>query len=136
MRQQEDTSPENVNFWNRLFDTHRVQQIVEVGGTIMQYQDSENRKYVDACSFVTELDGLKCIAVNKMLTNSKVFDSVWDMEKYDAMLTFGFRKGQWTVSLYTDKPSVDVSVIAKARGGGGHQQAAGFQCDKLPFKLN
>ena len=31
--------------------------------------------------------------------------------------------------------SVDVSQIAKARGGGGHKKAAGCQCKDLPFVL-
>ena len=76
------------------------------------------------------------IALNKMLTNSQIFDSVWDNQKYDAMLTFGWRKGKWTVSLYSDKDDIDVGIIAKGRGGGGHKGAAGFQVDVLPFNLN
>jgi len=135
MRQQKDTSPENIEFWMGLFDTERVMRITEDGGIILDYQNTENGKYAFACAFETELDGLKCIAMNKMLTNSKVFDSVWDKEQYQAMLLFGFRKGSWTVSLYSDREDVDVSAIAKARGGGGHKGAAGFQCDELPFSL-
>ena len=65
-----------------------------------------------------------------------LFSSIWNPEKYDAMLTFGYRKGQWTVSLYSDRDDVDVSVIAKNRGGGGHKGASGFQCKELPFELN
>lgn len=78
---------------------------------------------------------MKCIAINKGLTNSKVFDSVWNAEKYDAMLTFCLMspKRGWTISLYSDKPGIDVSKIAKSRGGGGHKQAAGFQSKALPF---
>lgn len=135
MRHQKDTSPKNIELWTSLFDTERVQQITEIGGIILEYQDSQNAKYVKSCAFETELDGLKLIAINLMLTNSKIFDSVWDSEKYDGMLTFGYRKGRWTVSLYSDKPDVDMSIIAKNRGGGGHKGAAGFQCDSLPFNL-
>ena len=135
MRQQEDTSPDNQDFWGSLFDTEEVQRIVEVGGVILDYQIKDNQKYAQACAFETELDGLKCIAVNKMLTNNQVFDSVWDNQKYDAMLSFGWRKGQWTISLYSDKDDVDVGIIAKERGGGGHKGAAGFQAKELPFKL-
>lgn len=124
---QYETGPEKQDFWRELFDVERVQQIVEEGGLLLRYEAEQNKKYADACSFETELDGLRCIAINKMLTNSKIFDSVWNPEKYDAMLTFGFRKGQWTVSLYSDKPEIDVSVVAKNRGGGGHKGAAGFQ---------
>jgi len=136
MRQVKDTSPENQDFWVSLFDVEMVHQITENGGIILDYQMSENKKYVLACAFETELDGLRCIAINKMLTNSQMFDSVWDPDKYDAMLTFGFRKGQWTVSLYSTKDDIDVSVIAKNRGGGGHKGASGFQCKELPFNLN
>jgi nanoRNase/pAp phosphatase (c-di-AMP/oligoRNAs hydrolase) len=38
---------------------------------------------------------------------------------------------QYTVSLYSE--TIDVSVIAKKHGGGGHKGAAGFVCPKLPF---
>lgn len=137
MRQYETFPSKNFDFWGDLFkdDGSIENKIINEGRLILKYADSENKKYCSACAFETNLDGLKCIAVNKMLTNSKVFDSVWDNAKYDAMLTFGWRKGSWTISLYTDKPDVDVSAIAKNRGGGGHKQAAGFQCKEIPFKL-
>ncbi len=127
------------SIWNELFNPlytdQLVSNIVAKGATVIEYIRQDNEKYCKSCAFDTELDGLKCVAINKMLTNSQVFDSVWDNTKYDAMLTFGRRKGKWTVSLYTDNGEVDVSVIAKNRCGGGHKQAAGFQCDKLPFKI-
>lgn len=136
---QYETHPNEQNLWKGLFEVeglNSLDRIIYEGNIILNYQGLENRKYASACAFETELDGLKCIAINKMLTNSQIFDSVWCQEKYDAMLTFGFRKGQWTVSLYSDKENVDVSIVAKNRGGGGHKGAAGFQCNKLPFKLN
>ena len=41
-------------------------------------------------------------------------------------LTSGARKGQRKVSLRATDDDVDVSVIARAQGGGGHRRAAGF----------
>jgi len=41
-------------------------------------------------------------------------------------LTAGERKGQRKVSLRATDDDVDVSVIARAQGGGGHRRAAGF----------
>jgi len=41
-------------------------------------------------------------------------------------LTTGERKGQRKVSLRATDDDVDVSVIARAQGGGGHRRAAGF----------
>lgn len=135
MRQFSDTRPEGEDFdWEELFNEETVNRIISKGEIILDYINAENTKYAAVAAFETELDGLRCVAINKLLTNSQIFDSVWDPDKYDAMLTFGWRAGGfWTVSLYTDKPGVDVSVVAKSRGGGGHVQAAGFQCDFLPF---
>lgn len=132
-----DTKPENEVLWHSLFEAGQTEldPIIRTGETLLRYQAQENEKYIKSAAFETELDGLKCIAVNKMLTNSQLFDSVWDAEKYHAMLTFGYRKGKWTVSLYSTKQDVDVSTIAKIRGGGGHKGAAGFQCTILPFEL-
>lgn len=135
MRLEKTWPADNMPLWSDLFRTEAaVKKIVEQGSIVMRYVSQDNEKYCNSCAFETELDGLRCIAVNKMLTNSQVFDSVWNPEQFDAMLTFGYRKGRWTVSIYTDKPGVDVSVVAKNRGGGGHKQAAGFQCSELPFK--
>jgi oligoribonuclease NrnB/cAMP/cGMP phosphodiesterase (DHH superfamily) len=136
MRLEKTWPVENMPLWYNLFrNESAVQKIVEQGSIVLRYVSQDNEKYCNSCAFETELDGLRCIAVNKMLTNSQVFDSVWNPSKYDAMLTFGYRKGIWTVSLYTDKPGVDVSIIAKNRGGGGHKQAAGFQCLEIPFDM-
>ena len=38
----------------------------------------------------------------------------------------GRRVGQHKVSLRATDDDVDVSVIARAQGGGGHRRAAGF----------
>ena len=112
-----------------------VYKIVRDGELLLNYIRQDNEKYCRAAAFETRLDGLLCIAINKMLTNSQLFDSVWDPEEYDAMLTFGHRQGAWTVSLYSTREDVDCSSVCKARGGGGHKGAAGFQCQELPFIL-
>jgi phosphoesterase RecJ-like protein len=46
-------------------------------------------------------------------------------------LSSGERKGQHKVSLRATDDDVDVSIIARAQGGGGHRRAAGFST-KLP----
>lgn len=130
-----DTSPENQGFWNSLLKADTVIRIINEGDLLLNYEERQNEIYAKSCAFETELDGLRCIAINKMLTNSKIFNAVWDENKHDAMLTFGWRKGNWTISLYSPKEHIDVSVIAKARGGGGHAGAAGFQANELPFEL-
>ena len=130
----DNTEPDAI-VWKQLFHGQLdTLDICNTGGDIQRYIKNENKMYCNA-AFETELDGLKCIALNRMFTGSLLFESIWDSTKYDAMLVFGWRNGMWTVSLYTDKEGVDVSKTCKKFGGGGHKGAAGFSCDELPFKL-
>jgi phosphoesterase RecJ-like protein len=43
--------------------------------------------------------------------------------------------GGWKVSLRSGDGEVDVSVIARAAGGGGHKAAAGFRTEMAPDEL-
>lgn len=108
-------------------------EIVDRGRVVLNYEAQQNEKYAKATAFETELRGLRCIAMNRLLCNSKAFDAVVDPEKHDAMLAFGWRKGEWKFSLYAVRDDVDVSAVAKHYGGGGHRGAAGFQCAYIPF---
>jgi len=131
-----DTMPSNTALWEKVFyDDVFLESLLLNGSIILKKQDRDNTAYAKACAFETDMGGMKVIAINKGLTNSQLFKSVYNKNKHDAMLTFVWRKGQWTVSLYSDHNNIDVSVICKANGGGGHKGAAGFQCDVLPFKL-
>jgi len=132
-----DTFPENAELWASLLneDEKFLTETLYVGKILLQKKKMDDKVYAHACAFETELDGLSCIALNRGLTNSKIFDFVYHPGTHDAMLVFVWRKSKWTVSLYSDQPHIDVSKICKKRGGGGHKNAAGFQCKKLPFDL-
>lgn len=52
-----------------------------------------------------------------------------------AGLTREQHPGAWRVSLRTDDPTFDVSVIARQEGGGGHRAAAGFSTARPPDDL-
>lgn len=138
-RTEKDTLPENQEFWNKLFtDNSYCDQLVEKGRLILDYEASQNTKFCKAYAFETELFGHKGICANRGFCNSKLFDSVYDPERHDLMISFSRLKppaGKWTVSLYSTKDNVDCSVLAKQLGGGGHKGAAGFQCEELPFKI-
>ena len=133
-----DCSPENKMLWDILLDAETdillVDQIIDTGETLLEYERRQNDIYITALGFDVEWEGLRFIAVNKGLVSSLLFASVWDPGKYDAMLSFyRNRHGSWTVSVYTDTAGIDASAICKRHGGGGHVGAAGFQCDELPF---
>jgi len=114
-------------------------KIFDDGDVILKYQTGENKKIANTCAFETKLLDLRVIACNNPLTNSKVFDDVWDEDKHDAMLSFYINKDKnWRCSLYTTKDSVDVSGVAKILGGGGHAKAAGFivkNGEPFPFAI-
>ena len=124
-----DTLP-TAAIWKNLFDG-LILNIIDNGKVILKYQDIENAKYIKAFSFEKIFEGHKAIVINRGSTNSQMFNSVWDESKYDIMITFVYKGNKYTVSLYTTKANIDVSEIAKKYGGGGHKQAAGFQCKEL-----
>lgn len=124
-----NTNPENIEFWNSLYNNEiKIDEIIYKGEIILDYQKMEDKKFISSCSFEVVFYGYKFICANKGLSNSRLFDSI-DSEKYDGFMTFIWRKGQWTISMYSDK--IDVSKIAKENGGGGHKGAAGFQTNNI-----
>lgn len=125
--------------WHLLFDecqnpsSKMIESIVEKGKQIKAYLDNNNKTSTEGLFHDVELAGYKFIAINKM-GGFNVFKHVYNPQKYDAALTyFRLGNGKWSFGLYTDKPEIDVSIIAKSKGGGGHKGAAGFQCDELFF---
>ncbi len=137
LKETDPSTEEGMKIWYRLIAASEfdLDSIIKDGRTVLKYQEQIDGRYCERFAFETEFEGLKAIAVNKGIANSNTFKSIKGLDKYDLMITFcmiGPEKG-WTVSLYTTKPDVDVSVIAKKYGGGGHKGAAGFQCKELPI---
>jgi len=134
------STPAGLQFWNDLFSRPSVrtpvatyEEVIEKGATCLAYQARLNAK-ICKNAFETQLDGLRAIAVNAPGCNSKTFEGIWNPERYDVILCFHLKKpGKWIVNMFTDKENLDLSIIAKKHGGGGHKQAAGFVCKALPF---
>jgi oligoribonuclease NrnB/cAMP/cGMP phosphodiesterase (DHH superfamily) len=125
--------------WKILLDethflhTAFIGDIIQQGKLIYNYEQMKNREFVKHFAFTSFFEGYRVIAVNQGMTNSLLFDSIYDDNLHDIMMPFCFRDGKWTVSLYTKKNNIDVSILAKKHGGGGHKGAAGFQCETLPI---
>lgn len=141
-RELDPATSKGMSVWEALNDETEapgtgltIMDIVTGGQYIQRYNDIKYARLAKDISFELAFEGLKFIAFNRTKTGSKIADSVWDTEVYDAILTFGWARDQWVVGLYSDKPGIDVSAIAVKYGGGGHAGAAGFQCQELPFAL-
>lgn len=109
-----------------------VEKVIETGHIILEYQKMQNQAACGA-SFEFEFEGLRAICLNGGGFNSDVFKSVYNPNKHDIMMPFRFngKQKEWMFSMYSTKPDIDVSVIAKKWGGGGHKAAAGFQVKDL-----
>lgn len=127
-----NTKPESEEWNNWLRSVYFPQREINAGEIALKYRDNQNVGLIKAWSFFIDFEGFRAACCNQGSTSSQLFDSVKD--EYDIMMPFVFDGKRWTVSLYTKKPEIDVSVIAKKYGGGGHRQAAGFQCDELPWR--
>jgi len=130
-----DTSVDS-SIWSKIFFPHDdkfIDQTVKMGERIRSYVSGKN-KWNMKFSFPFEFEGVKFICINNVTTGSHQFDSVWDPEKYDAMMVF-YREPnkKWAIHIYTPKTEIDLSPIASKYGGGGHSNACGFKLDKLPF---
>lgn len=138
-----NTWPDNQELWKQFLrsddnneTTMLIVDTIKSGETILKYQKQENEKYSKSCAFEVKFEGYNAICINKLLTNSQLFESVYDVTKHDIMISFGLRaNGMWTMSFYTTKEGVDVSEIARKYGGGGHKRASGAIFKELPFKI-
>jgi oligoribonuclease NrnB/cAMP/cGMP phosphodiesterase (DHH superfamily) len=131
-----ETDPNiDMSLWNMIFEDFTITDYLKEGRVVEKYCEMENKKLCDRAAYETVFEGSKVLVINSVMKGSQIFNSIWDNTKYDFMIVFGWIKDKWSVSLYTDKKGVDVSKIAMKYGGGGHKQAAGFTCNKLPFLL-
>jgi len=104
-------------------------RLLRDGATVERYKSQSDEGVNVSIGYEVEFEGYRCFACNRARVSSDRFGD--RMDRYDLLIPYYHDGTQWTVSLYSEK--VDVSKIAKARGGGGHKGAAGFQCAALPW---
>jgi len=126
-----DVKPNSSNWNDWLSPTYIPTDELRAGEIALKYRNSYYDSLIESWAFYTRFEGYEAIACNAGNVSSQLFDSVVD-SFFDIMIAFVYDGKRWSISLYTKK-DIDVSEIAKKYGGGGHKQAAGFQCDTLPF---
>lgn len=133
----EDTDPlRNWMFWDNLFraDDLFYRDTIGKGKVILAYDNQTSARYMHSHSYEMQFEGLRALIVNVGNVSSRFFESMYDPAKHDIMIAYSCIRGQfWGVTLYSDKPGVDCSALAKKHGGGGHKGAAGFPCKEHPF---
>lgn len=150
MRTKNTDPKDGMNLWVNLFENqdepgefdfldreNMIEDIVEEGRPIAKYVENRNIDFVKGNAVCVHLAGYKFLAVNTYLENSNALEKVFNTAKWDAMMVFYRKSGGWSVSIYNGDHAtvVDCVEVAKKYGGGGHADAAGFFCEKLPFEV-
>lgn len=126
------------SIWEALQLHHNTfslcQPIIKEGVVARKYRNHWMKNYCASVGFTAQfkdpsLQEYSCYAMN--LAHISSDDFVIDSTPYDVLIGFSFDGDVWTYSLRSARPAVDVSVIAKHFGGGGHKNAAGFVSKEL-----
>lgn len=131
-------NPKNKGKESFLFEIDRlgelVKKFVKFGEVVFRYKKASFSKINRDNAFVRNMWGLRILCLNTCEVGSLglTIPETFNPKEHDAMLCYNFNGKNWSYGLYTNgHPEVDVSLIAKAYGGGGHQQACGFCLKEL-----
>jgi len=127
----------HADVWQTVFAPNWDKQgahgdILNRGVAIEQYVTLQNAKFASLKCHTVTFGGYTWLAANHGPSSSSFFDSVRD-QPVDGYVLYWFNGAQWKLSLRTNRPDVDVSVVAKHYGGGGHAKAAACRVDRLPW---
>jgi oligoribonuclease NrnB/cAMP/cGMP phosphodiesterase (DHH superfamily) len=109
-----------------------LSSILRDGNVIYKYVKSHNAEICKVKAYISFYgkSDIKCVVCNYG-RGSAIFDSVTD--DYDMMVIYWFDGKQYNYSFYSKEDGIDVSIIAKEHGGGGHFHAAGCRSEKMLF---
>lgn len=128
------SSDHTVDLYSKL--TRLESKVLEYGKVIHKYADSLNKENYKLTYCTTiELDGVayNLLTLNSLSRGSQQFDYC-AQEGYDGLMKWNETEDGYDFSLYHTKhnKNIDLSVIAKSFGGGGHKGACGFRTKELP----
>ena len=124
--------PEDVkNYWFDKYSGDIVDNMLEIGKSIMEYERKMDESKTNSYAFEREAYGLRALCINTNFMSSETMITKFDSSKHDIMIGFAYNGNNWGISLRSIGDKIDVSEIAKLRGGGGHSQSAGFQVDNF-----
>ncbi len=112
--------------WDKLaLDGTAVAHFAEQGTAILRYQ---SQAVEGQCKNAVEvdMDGHKVLAVNATMLISEIAGKLAEGRPFGASY-FVRADGKRVWSLRSRDGGIDVSEVAKKRGGGGHRNAAGFE---------
>lgn len=124
--------------WRLLLDCddqaeRYVDRLLDAGEILAYARRESIKRLLAEGAFEVEWEGLRWLAINAGGQSSDVYAMAEG--SYDAGVAFCWspKSGKWRFSLRALRPGLDLSLIAKNYGGGGHKAACGFEAKWLPF---
>jgi hypothetical protein len=131
--------PDDQENWGQMFKTVPESLIIENkihdGNIALKYERNLSSRMAKGLWFPIEFKGLKFQAINRSLGNSISGESIWNPEEFDAIMFFCKGPETWRITMFTEKPGIDLYPIAESMGGGGHSQACGFTVRDIMRKI-
>lgn len=108
-----------------------INDICAEGRSAIRYRDMYCADMCSTFGFETTFEGLSTYVANIYKFGSQGFGKL--MKKYDMCAACVFDGKLWTISLYTERPDLNVGAVAAKYKGGGHRGAAGWTSANFPF---
>lgn len=138
LQMETDSMNPSASVWDILLasdkDDKLLDSMMQRGMAVEKYKLMLNQQLVETWAYEVEFEGYECMALNSSNTLDRLSNKLTEKGHQIAIL-YTFDGNKYTVSLYTVDPTIDVEVIAKKYGGGGHHNASGFITDRLPFVI-
>ena len=127
--------PKQFGVWDSFMDAGAVKKLKEEGKAILRYIETETINTILSGYSLMEIGGYTVPVVNTRHFHSEIGSLLSMAECNPFAATYYEHDGKRVFSLRSSKKGVDVSVIAKNLGGGGHKTAAGFTLTADQFDL-
>lgn len=129
-----DVKVNDKNTWDNLLQAYdRFSQnqylydTIEIGQVILNYNTVREDEFYRDNGFTCKFEGYTAACFNTY--SNELADRLLSNDSVDLVIMFFRSDDKWIHSLRSKK--VDVSIIAKKYGGGGHPRAAGFTSPTL-----
>lgn len=129
-----DSIDKDFNKWSRFsslcdeLESSTWNSIMFEGYSILSYKDKLIERILSARSEM-KIGGFLIPAVNTPIMQSEVASKMVEKDSFAA--AYYYDGSKYKFSLRSSDDGVDVSLIAKAYGGGGHRNASGFRVSSL-----
>jgi oligoribonuclease NrnB/cAMP/cGMP phosphodiesterase (DHH superfamily) len=126
--------------WPQLLRGEKIEELIDLGRTIDKYDQDRFSVALKRFSFEAKIGDLTAICMMSNDWGGHLFRSVESQYPVLACINVDAQKSRqggkniYQMSLYgTDRCDADLSIIAKAHGGGGHARACGFPLEEGEF---